>query len=136
MKNLKFLVFGVLFGIILSKTEVVSWYRIYEMFKFQSFHMYGIIGSAVTIGIVLMQLFKKEIVKDFWGNKIRVQNKESNFVKNLVGGTIFGLGWALAGACPGPIFVLLGHGSLAIVVVLFGAILGAFIQGVLRNKLP
>jgi uncharacterized membrane protein YedE/YeeE len=136
MKNLKFLVFGVLFGIILSKTEVVSWYRIYEMFKFQSFHMYGIIGSAVTIGIVLMQLFKKEIVKDFWGNKIRVPNKESNFVKNLVGGTIFGLGWALAGACPGPIFVLLGHGSLAIVVVLFGAILGAFIQGVLRNKLP
>jgi uncharacterized membrane protein YedE/YeeE len=136
MKNLKFLVFGVLFGIILSKTEVVSWYRIYEMFKFQSFHMYGIIGSAVTIGIVLMQLFKKGIVKDFWGNKIRVQNKESNFVKNLVGGTIFGLGWALAGACPGPIFVLLGHGSLAIVVILFGAILGAFIQGILRNKLP
>jgi uncharacterized membrane protein YedE/YeeE len=136
MKNLKFLVFGVLFGIILSKTEVVSWYRIYEMFKFQSFHMYGMIGSAVTIGIVLMQLFKKEIVKDFWGNKIRVQNKESNFVKNLVGGTIFGLGWALAGACPGPIFVLLGHGSLAIVVILFGAILGAFIQGILRNKLP
>jgi uncharacterized membrane protein YedE/YeeE len=136
MKNLKFLVFGVLFGIILSKTEVVSWYRIYEMFKFQSFHMYGIIGSAVAIGIVLMQLFKKEIVKDFWGNKIRVQNKESNFVKNLVGGTIFGLGWALAGACPGPIFVLLGHGSLAIVVILFGAILGAFIQGILRNKLP
>lgn len=136
MKNLKFLVFGVLFGIILSKTEVVSWYRIYEMFKFQSFHMYGIIGSAVAIGIVLMQLFKKGIVKDFWGNKIRVQNKESNFVKNLVGGTIFGLGWALAGACPGPIFVLLGHGSLAIVVILFGAILGAFIQGILRNKLP
>jgi uncharacterized membrane protein YedE/YeeE len=136
MKNLKFLVFGVLFGIILSKTEVVSWYRIYEMFKFQSFHMYGMIGSAVTIGIVLMQLFKKGIVKDFWGNKIRVQNKESNFVKNLVGGTIFGLGWALAGACPGPIFVLLGHGSLAIVVILFGAILGAFIQGILRNKLP
>ena len=136
MKNLKFLVFGVLFGIILSKTEVVSWYRIYEMFKFQSFHMYGIIGSAVAIGIVLMQLFKKEIIKDFWGNKIRVQNKESNFVKNLVGGTIFGLGWALAGACPGPIFVLLGHGSLAIVVILFGAILGAFIQGILRNKLP
>ena len=136
MKNIKFLVFGILFGIILSKTEVVSWYRIYEMFKFQSFHMYGIIGSAVAIGIVLMQLFKKEIIKDFWGNKIRVQNKESNFVKNLVGGTIFGLGWALAGACPGPIFVLLGHGSLAIVIVLFGAVLGAFIQGILRKKLP
>jgi uncharacterized membrane protein YedE/YeeE len=136
MKNFKFLVFGILFGIILSKTEVVSWYRIYEMFKFQSFHMYGIIGSAVMIGIVLMQLFKKEIIKDFWGNKILVQNKESNFAKNLVGGTIFGLGWALAGACPGPIFVLLGHGSLAIIIVLVGAVLGAFIQGVLRKKLP
>lgn len=133
-KNIKFLVFGVLFGIILSKTEVVSWYRIYEMFKFQSFHMYGIIGSAVAIGMVLMQLFKKEIIKDFWGNKIVIENKPSNFKKNIVGGTIFGLGWALVGACPGPIFVLLGHGSLAIVVVLIGAILGAFVQGILKKQ--
>ena len=136
MKNIKFLIFGILFGIILSKTEVVSWYRIYEMFKFQSFHMYGIIGSAVVIGIVLMQLFKRGIIKDFWGKQIIVENKESNFTRNLIGGTIFGLGWALAGACPGPIFVLLGHGSLAIAVVLFGAVLGAFIHGVLQNKLP
>jgi len=124
MKNSKFLVFGILFGIILSKSEVVSWYRIYEMFKFQSFHMYGIIGSAVGLGIILIQLFKKEIIKDFWGNKITVKKKDSNFVRNLIGGTIFGLGWALAGCCPGPIFVLLG------------ALLGAFVQGILRNKLP
>lgn len=136
MKNIKFLIFGILFGIILSKTEVVSWYRIYEMFKFQSFHMYGIIGSAVVIGIVLMQLFKRGIIKDFWGKQIVVENKESNFTRNLIGGTIFGLGWALAGACPGPIFVLLGHGSLAIFIVLFGAVLGAFVHGVLRKKLP
>ena len=136
MKNSKFLVFGILFGIILSKTEVVSWYRIYEMFKFQSFHMYGIIGSAVGLGIIAIQLFKKEIIKDFWGNKITVKKKEANFLRNIVGGTIFGLGWALAGACPGPIFVLLGHGYLAIVIVLFGALLGAFVQGILRNKLP
>ena len=136
MKNIKFLIIGVLFGIILSKTEVVSWYRIYEMFKFQSFHMYGIIGSAVVIGIVIMQLFKKEVIKDYLGNKIIVQDKEKGFVKTLVGGTIFGLGWALSGACPGPMYVLAGQGAIAILVVLLGAVIGAFIYGLLSKKLP
>ncbi|MCL7752861.1 DUF6691 family protein [Polaribacter sp. Z022] len=136
MKNIKFLIIGVLFGIILSKTEVVSWYRIYEMFKFQSFHMYGIIGSAVVIGIVIMQLFKKEVIKDYLGNKIIVKDKEKGFVKTLVGGTIFGLGWALSGACPGPMYVLAGQGAIAILVVLLGAVIGAFIYGLLSKKLP
>ncbi|WP_298882214.1 DUF6691 family protein [uncultured Polaribacter sp.] len=136
MRNIKFLIIGVLFGIILSKTEVVSWYRIYEMFKFQSFHMYGIIGSAVVIGIVIMQLFKKEVIKDYLGNKIIVKDKEKGFVKTLVGGTIFGLGWALSGACPGPMYVLAGQGAIAILVVLLGAVIGAFIYGLLSKKLP
>jgi uncharacterized membrane protein YedE/YeeE len=136
MKNIKFLITGILFGIILSKTEVVSWYRIYEMFKFQSFHMYGIIGSAIALGMVFVQLFKKGIVKDYQGNKITIKDKKKGTIKTLVGGTIFGLGWALAGACPGPIFVLVGHGAIAILAVLLGAIAGAFIYGLLSNKLP
>ncbi len=136
MKNIKFLIAGVLFGIILSKTEVVSWYRIYEMFKFQSFHMYGVIGSAVALGIVFVQLFKKGIIKDYTGNTIAVKEKKKGTIRTLVGGTIFGLGWALAGACPGPMFVLIGHGTLAILLVLLGAIIGAFIYGLLNKKLP
>lgn len=136
MKNLKFLIIGIVFGIILSKSEVVSWYRIYEMFKFQSFHMYGVIGSAVAIGIVLMQLFKKEIIKDFQGTPIHVKPKGKGFIKTFVGGSIFGLGWALAGACPGPIFVLIGHGVWSILIVLLGAVLGALVYGLLSEKLP
>ena len=136
MKNVKFLIIGVLFGIVLSKSEVVSWYRIYEMFKFQSFHMYGVIGSAVVIGIVLMQLFKKGTIKNYLGEKIVVKDKKKGVVRTLFGGTIFGLGWALAGACPGPMFVLIGHGTLAILIVLLGATLGAFIFGLLSKKLP
>jgi uncharacterized membrane protein YedE/YeeE len=136
MKYIKFLLVGILFGIILSKSEVVSWYRIYEMFKFQSFHMYGVIGSAVAIGIVLMQLFKRGIIKDFQGNQIEIKPKKKGFIRTFVGGSIFGLGWALVGACPGPMFVLIGHGAVAILIVLFAAIVGAFIYGSLSKKLP
>lgn len=136
MKNLKFLIIGIVFGIILSKSEVVSWYRIYEMFKFQSFHMYGVIGSAVAVGIVLMQLFKRGIIKDFQGNLINVKPKKKGFIRTFVGGSIFGLGWALVGACPGPIFVLIGHGAVSIFIVLLAAMFGAFIYGLLSNKLP
>ncbi len=136
MKNSKFLIIGILFGIILSKSEVVSWYRIYEMFKFQSFHMYGIIGSAVMISMVLMQLFKRGVIKDFQGNQITIKEKKKGFIRTFVGGSIFGLGWALVGACPGPLFVLIGHGFIAIIIVLIAAILGTFIYGVLSKKLP
>ena len=136
MKYLKFLIIGIIFGIILSKSEVVSWYRIYEMFKFQSFHMYGVIGSAVAVSLIFMQLFKRGIIKDFQGNQINVKPKKKGFIRTFVGGSIFGLGWALVGACPGPIFVLIGHGAVTILVVLLGAMLGAFIYGLLSKKLP
>lgn len=136
MKNLKFLLLGVFFGIVLTKSEAISWYRIYEMFKFQSFHMYGIIGSAVGISLILMHFFKKGTIKDHLGNQITVKEKKKGFIRTLIGGTIFGLGWALAGACPAPIFVLIGHGILPILIVLIGAMLGAFIYGLLSNKLP
>lgn len=136
MKHVKFLIIGVLFGIVLSKSEVVSWYRIYEMFMFQSFHMYGIIGSAVVISMIFMQLFKKGTIKNYLGEQITVKEKKKGFVRTLVGGTIFGLGWALAGSCPGPIFVLIGHKVFPILVVLLGTVLGAFLFGVLEKKLP
>lgn len=136
MKNIKFLVIGVLFGIILSKSEVVSWYRIYEMFKFQSFHMFGIIGSAVVVSMAFMQLFKSGSIKNFKGENIITKEKKKGLIRTLVGGTIFGLGWALADACPGPMFVLIGHGITAILIVLLGATLGAFIYGLLSKKLP
>jgi uncharacterized protein len=136
MKNIKFLVIGVVFGIILSKSEVVSWYRIYEMFKFKSFHMFGIIGSAVVISMVFMQLFKNGSIKNFKGEDIITKEKKKGLIRTLVGGTIFGLGWALAGACPGPMFVLIGHGVTAILIVILGATLGAFVYGSLSKKLP
>ena len=136
MKYIKFFLIGILFGIVMSKAEIISWYRIYEMFKFQSFHMYGVIGSAIAIGIVMMFLFRKKIVKSFEGQEIYVTPKKKGFYRNFFGGTLFGLGWALAGACPGPMFVLIGKGVVPILIVIFGATLGAFLYGVLKNKLP
>jgi len=136
MKNIKFFLVGILFGIVMSKAEIISWYRIYEMFKFQSFHMYGIIGSAVAIGIVCMYLFRKKVVKTFEGNEIHIQPKKKGLYRNLLGGILFGLGWALAGACPGPMFVLVGKGVISILVVIFGATLGAFFYGLFKDEIP
>ncbi len=136
MKNIKFLIIGVLFGIILSKSEVVSWYRIYEMFKFKSFHMFGIIGSAVVLSMLFMQLFKNGTIKNYLGQNIITKEKKKGVIRTLLGGTIFGLGWALAGACPGPMFVLIGHGITAILIVILGAVIGAFVYGLLSKKLP
>ena len=136
MKHLKFLLVGVFFGIILFKAEVISWFRIYEMFKFKSFHMYGVIGSAVVVGLVIMFLFKKRKLKTIEGEAVYVEPKKKGLARNLVGGIIFGLGWALGGACPGPMFVLLGKGVIAIIVVLIGAILGAFLYHAFKKKLP
>jgi len=136
MKYFKFLLVGILFGIILSKGEVISWYRIFEMFKFQSFHMFGVIGSAVAIGIIFMLLFKRGFIKTYEGKEIRVAPKRKGFVRNLLGGTIFGLGWALAGACPGPMFILFGRGIIAISVVILGSLLGAFLYHTVKSKLP
>ncbi len=136
MKFIKYLLVGIFFGIILVKSEAVSWYRIFEMFKFQSFHMYGIIGSAVVLGVISVGLIKLLDLKSIKGEKIRIQPKEKGFVRNLLGGTIFGLGWALAGACPGPMYVLVGTGVFSMLIVIAAAILGTFVYGVLKDKLP
>ena len=136
MKNLKYLLVGVLFGITLSKAEVISWFRIYEMFKLQSFHMFGVIGTAVVLGFFIMRGFNSKVLKSATGAKIRVEEKKKGTPRNLIGGIIFGLGWALGGACPGPIFILVGKGVVSILVVLFGALLGALLYHLLKLKLP
>ena len=136
MKNFRFLFIGVLFGIILSKAEVISWYRIYEMFKFQSFHMYGIIGSAVVLGVIIFRFFNSGAIKDYMGRQILIEPKKKGFYRTLIGGTIFGLGWGLIGACPGPMFILLGRGVLPIIVVIFGGLIGVFIYHALKKHLP
>lgn len=136
MKYLKFLLVGVLFGVVMTKAEIISWYRIYEMFNFHSFHMYGIIGSAVVLGIGIVQFIKRSELKSTEGATIRFTPKNRSVIRYLVGGTIFGLGWALAGACPGPMFVLIGNGFLVIGIVILGALLGTFAYGLLRSRLP
>jgi uncharacterized membrane protein YedE/YeeE len=136
MKQLKFLILGILFGIIMSKAEIVSWFRIYEMFKFQSFHMYGVIGSAVLLGMIMMYLFNKKIIKSHKGEAIVIKPKKTGWRRNLFGGIIFGLGWSMAGACPGPMFVLVGMGVFSILVVILGAFLGTFVYGLFSDKLP
>lgn len=136
MKYIKFFLVGILFGIIMSKGEIISWYRIYEMFKFQSFHMYGILGSAVLLGMISMFFFRKKMVKTFEGNEIHVVPKQRGLYRNLLGGILFGFGWALAGACPGPMFILLGKGIVSILVIIFGATLGAFFYGLFKDRIP
>ncbi|MBG7611413.1 YeeE/YedE family protein [Polaribacter sp. BAL334] len=136
MKNIKFLLLGIFFAIVLSKSQAISWFRFYEMFRFQSFHMFGIIGSAIVISAVFMQLFKRGIIKDIHGNLIKPKQKEKGFVRTLVGGTFFGIGWGISGACAGPIFVILGFKFLPALILLLSALLGAFIYGLLSKKLP
>ena len=136
MKFFKYIMVGFIFGIILTKSEAVSWYRIYEMFLFQSFHMYGIIMTAIAVGVIGLQIIKRKQLNDIDGNPIKIADKEKGTFRYWIGGLFFGLGWALVGACPGPIFILLGAGFLPVVFVLIGALLGTFIYGVLRDKLP
>lgn len=136
MKYLKFLLVGIFFGIVLVKSEAVSWYRIYEMFRFQSFHMYGIIGTAIASGILFLQISKHSKVKSIKGADIFVPKKEKGFTRYIIGGTIFGLGWALIGVCPGPMYILLGTGVYTMLIVIAAALLGTFIYGLLKNKLP
>jgi len=136
MRVIGYLVTGILFGIVMFKSEAASWFRIYEMFQFQSFHMYGIIGSALILGVLGIQLIKKKNLKDFNGEPIQFHPKEKSFSRYMYGGIIFGLGWALAGACPGPIYTLIGAGYVAVIVVFLAAILGTFVYGILRDKLP
>ena len=136
MRYFIYFAIGLLFGVVMFKSEAASWFRIYEMFQFQSFHMYGIIGSTVLIGILGVQLIKKKSLKDFWGERIKFIPKDKSFSRYMYGGIIFGLGWALAGACPGPIFTLVGAGFYPILIVFIGALLGTFVYGLTREKLP
>lgn len=135
-KYVKFFLVGIFFGIVLVKSEAVSWYRIFEMFKFQSFHMYGIIGTAVLTGVILLLISKKINTKTIEGQPIRVPLKNKGYKRYLIGGSIFGLGWALCGACPGPMYILVGTGAFSILIVIVAALLGTFTYGVIKNKLP
>lgn len=136
MNLVKYLVVGILFGIVLTKTEAVSWYRIYEMFHFQSFHMYGIIGTAIATGLVGIQTIKRKKLKDIDHMPIEILDKEDGNLRYWIGGILFGLGWALVGACPGPIFILIGAGFYNVAFVLLGAIFGTFLYGFFKDKLP
>lgn len=136
MKFIKFLILGTLFGIVMAKSEAFSWFRIQEMFRFQSFHMYGIIGTAVTLGVIGVALIKKYNLRDIKGNPINFFPKEKSIIRYLIGGTIFGLGWALSGACPGPMVVNIGYGYLSMIVVFLFAIIGTYLYGAIKNKLP
>jgi uncharacterized protein len=136
MKFIKFLAIGMVFGLVMAKSEAMSWYRIQEMFRFQSFHMYGIIGTSAVLGVIGVALIKKFKVRDFDGNPIVFFPKEKSVTRYLIGGTIFGLGWALSGACPGPMVVNIGYGYFAMIVVFFFAAVGTFLYGLLKDKLP
>lgn len=136
MRYLKFLAVGIFFGIVMYKSEAASWFRIYEMFHFASFHMYGIIGSAVIIGVIGVQIIKRRDLKTVENKAMHLKPKNSGIYRYLIGGIIFGLGWALTGACPGPMFVLAGAGFYSILVVIAGSILGTLAYGILYKKLP
>ena len=133
--NLKYLLFGILFGIILIKAEVVSWFRIQEMFRLQSFHMFGVIGSAVAVGALSVFLIKKFNIKSIYGEEIKLPVKTMN-KGQIIGGLLFGFGWAMTGACPGPLYAQLGYGATVTVVTIFMAIVGTWVYGLLREKLP
>lgn len=135
MKYVRFLIMGILFGIILSKGEIISWFRIQEMFRFQSFHMFGVIGSAVLFGILTIQFIKRTKLKDYNGKQISVSTQEPGYARNLIGGTIFGLGWAITGACPGPLFILVGHQGWVFILAILGAVAGTFTYGVIERHL-
>lgn len=136
MRKSAFLFIGIFFGVVMYKSEAASWFRIYEMFNFQSIHMYGLMGSALAVGMLLVQLIKRNKAKDIKGNPIVITDKDKGWKRYVYGGVIFGLGWALAGACPGPMFVLVGAGYLPILVVIGGALLGTWFYGLLKDKLP
>ena len=133
--NLKYLFVGILFGILFVKAEVISWFRIQEMFRFQSFHMYGIIGSAVITGMLSVLIIKKWNIKTIYGEPIRIAPKEFN-KGQIYGGLLFGFGWAITGACPGPLFAQIGTGATVIIITLLSAIAGTWVYGKFREKLP
>lgn len=136
MKEIKFIITGIMFGIVMTKSEAISWYRIQEMFRFQSFHMFGIIGVAVLLGMLSVYLIKKFRLNDLDGAPIHFPPKDKSWPRYLIGGSIFGLGWALTGSCPGPMFVNIGYGYLTMIIVVVGALIGTYLYGISRSKLP
>ena len=135
-RNIIFLVLGIFFGIVMTKSEAISWFRIHEMFRFESFHMYGIIGVAVVLGIAIIQGMKIYNVKTIDGKSIDIEGIPLNIPRHILAGSIFGMGWALVGACPGPVYVLIGHGFWIFIVVLIGALIGTLLYGLVKNELP
>lgn len=133
--NIKYLIVGVLFGIVFIKAEIISWYRIQEMFRFQSFHMYGVIASAVLVGIISIIIIKRFNIRTIYGEAIEFHNKKFN-KGQILGGLLFGSGWAITGACPGPLFAQIGTGVTVIAITLFSAVAGTWLYGFLRDKLP
>jgi uncharacterized membrane protein YedE/YeeE len=136
MKNVRIILAGIIFGIIMVKSEAVSWFRIQEMFHFQSFHMYGIICTAVVVGAILLQVVKRMKLNNLDGNPISVPQRPKMYKAALLGGITFGIGWAFTGACPGPLFVNLGAGYSVMIVPILAAVLGAFIHGLVKKRLP
>lgn len=135
IKNLKFLLVGVFFGIIFVKAEIISWFRIQEMFRFNSFHMYGVIGTAVIVGVISVFIIKRFKIKTLSGEEIKIEPKTLN-KGQIYGGLLFGFGWALTGACPGPLFAQIGSGFTVVIVTFLSAVLGTWMYGYLKDKLP
>src|SRR5690242_9988892 len=136
MKLIKFFLIGILFGIIMTKSEAVSWFRIQEMFRFQGFHMYGIIGTAVITGVIGILIIKRMGWKAIDGSPMDLNPKRMEIPRLLIGGILFGLGWAMTGACPGPLYALLGQGIWVVSLILLSGLFGTFMYGVLKPKLP
>ena len=136
MKYIKFLLFGFIFGIAIAKSEAMTWYRIQEMFRFQSFHMYGIFASAIAVGSLTVFLIKKYNLKTSSDEEIILKTKPLNKKGNIIGGIIFGFGWTLTGCCVAPMYVLAGYGSIAGLIILVSAFIGVWVYGELREKLP
>ncbi len=136
MKNTSFFIVGIFFGIVMTKSEAISWFRIHEMFRFESFHMYGIIGTAVALGAAAMWAMKRFRIKTLSGNFVTYNPMKLSIKRHILAGSIFGLGWALVGCCPGPMYVLLGNGYAIMALVLLGAILGTYAYGLVMDKLP
>ena len=136
MRKLVYVLLGVVFGMAMYKAEAASWFRIYEMFNFQSFHMFGFMATALAIGVVAVQLIKRKKAKDISGQPIDIAPKNKSIPRYLIGGILFGLGWALVGACPGPVFVLIGAGVYPMLIVAAFAVLGTYLYGLLKDNLP
>ena len=135
MKNIKYLIVGILFGVVFVKAEIISWFRIQEMFRLQSFFMYGVIGTAVMVGMLSVWLIKRLNIKTFSGEKITFEDKTFN-KGQIYGGLIFGIGWAITGACPGPLFAQIGSGFLVVFITFLSAIGGTWVYGKFKEQLP